>query len=109
MGSHATWKATTTEAMRTAILDRCPVGTNLAGARSFLVSEGFECKPVEHGNFVERSSWIGAGQLHSDVDYMACRRFNRAGVLMTHVWDVAVVTDGTRVDDVIVSHYTDGP
>lgn len=105
-----TWKLETPEAMRRVLVDQLPEGTKLEAAQQFMVQEGFTCKIVRDGTFVEKT-WFGDQEpRHDNIDFLSCMRAQAAGHLfMSRNWGVAVVLKGDVVQDVLVSHYHDGP
>lgn len=59
----------------------------------------------------ECRSWIISQRWprHENIDFIECRRVDSAGFLMVRVWRVAIILDGNKTGEVLVSHYVDGP
>ena len=95
--------------MKATLREHIPIGSPVSEARRYMVSEGFECRDVVNGKFIERT-WFGDDEpAYEGLDYILGIRRQSAGVLMGRIWDVAVVHDGRVVTDVLVSHFLDGP
>ena len=104
-----TWKVEDPAIMKATLRERIPMGSSISEARRYMESEGFECRDVLNGKFIERT-WFGDEQpAYDGLDYIRCTRSQSAGFLMGRIWTVAVVHDGSIVTDVLVSHYVDGP
>ena len=99
------------EKMKMVVVSMIPQGTPMSDVISKMEDEGFECEVLRNSGFRERRSWMGTGTVHHNLDYVNCKRTNRAGSLfMARIWAVAVVLDGDVSNgEVIVSHYVDGP
>jgi hypothetical protein len=64
---------------------------------------------VRQGSFLEQRQWKEVSERHDDIDYIDGYRVDRAGVMMSRVWKIAVVIADGFVEDVLVSSYLDGP
>jgi len=96
--------------MRQVLRSELPEGANVDAARQFMEQEGFICKVVRNGTFVEKT-WFGDREpVHDDIDFLDCTRVQTAGhLLMPRTWRVGLVLEGDVVEGVLVSHYIDGP
>jgi hypothetical protein len=114
--AQVTWKIDDPTNMATTLGDRVPIGTSIADARRFMEHEGFDCRDVADGWFIERT-WFGDDEpKHEGIDFIRCHRSQNLGIyqgwnslLMSRNWGVALVHDGHLVTDILVSHYLDGP
>ena len=104
----STWKLTSREEMRKAVLEHVPLGTNVNAAQKFMEAEGFSCRLERNGSFQEKTWWGDHPEPHSGIDFLRCKRHQSAGFLMTTFWSVALVLEGETVSDVLVSHCYDG-
>ncbi|QDV46839.1 hypothetical protein Enr13x_67480 [Stieleria neptunia] len=99
--------------MLTAVRAIVPIGTSLEDAKARMVQSGFECKVIRNGSFSEDPGFIGSDREYRSVDnanYLRCQRDESAGLLVSHLWSVAIVYDDTdTVEDVLVLHRMEGP
>ena len=96
--------------MRELLSDNLPRGTKVDAAQRFMEKEGFSCKIVRNGTFIEKD-WFGAREpCHDNIDFLDCGRAQSDDhFFMSRNWGVALILDGDAVQEVLVSHYLDGP
>ncbi len=85
-------------------------GMTIAEVESAMKSEGFKCNIERNASFVIKKSWNDREPRRDAIDFIRCNRTNSAGLMMRHVWSVAILLDGDKTTgEVLVSHYVDGP
>ena len=105
-----TWKLKSPEEMQQIVRDHVPLGTAATTAQEFMEAEGFHCEVRGDATFCERRAFNIVGQVHDKLDFIECKRHQRAGhILMARLWTVALVLENDVVADVLVAHYIDGP
>ncbi len=106
-------RADSREEMLVALSTRVPIGTPLAAAREIMEEGGFECKLLFDASFTEDPGFIGDETEYDSIEharYLSCHRKESAGLLMAHLWSVAVVLDeDNTVTDTLVLHRLEGP
>ncbi len=99
--------------MLTAVRAVVPIGTSLDDAKTQMEQAGFECRIVKDGSFSEDPGFIGGDREYRSIEnanYLKCLRNESAGLLVSHLWTVAIVyDDADTVSDVLVLHRMEGP
>jgi hypothetical protein len=90
-------------AMKSALLQLVPPGTSLPKAREAMEHEGFTVTEKHDASFAEQ------GKVHNDIDYLYCDRTESARFPVERRWQVALVSDGTKVTNILVSVGLTGP
>ncbi|WP_218933817.1 hypothetical protein [Rubripirellula lacrimiformis] len=111
--SQSRLRADNQDEMLTAVRTVVPIGTSIGAARAQMEHSGFDCKVIENGSFSEDPGFIGSDREYRNVDnanFLECRRNESAGLLVSHLWTVAIVyDDDDTVSDVLVLHRMEGP
>jgi len=106
-------KADGREEMHLALTERIPIGTALEEARSKMEAAEFDCVLVADSFFTEDPGFIDDERDYKSVAnarILRCTRSESAGLLMAHIWAVALVLDhNDKVEDVLVLHRMEGP
>ena len=106
-------KADGREEMHLALTERIPNGTALDEARSKMEAAGFDCVLLADSFFTEAPGFIDDESDYKSVAnarMLRCTRSESAGLLMAHIWAVALVLDqNDKVEDVLVLHRMEGP
>jgi hypothetical protein len=89
--------------MKSALLQMVAPGTSLVQARNAMEREGFRVAEKHNAAFNEE------GTLHKNINYLYCDRTELAVFPVERRWQVALVNDGTRVTDILVSMSLTGP
>jgi hypothetical protein len=90
-------------AMKSALLRIVPPGTSLPKAREAMEHEGFTATEKQDASFAEQ------GKLHNKIDYLYCDRTESAKFPVERRWQVALVSDGAQVINILVSMGLTGP
>lgn len=106
-------KADGREEMHLALSKRIPRGTTLDEARARMEAAGFDCVLLANSFFTEDPGFIDDERDYKSVAnarLLRCTRSESAGLLMAHIWTVALVIDqNDKVEDVLVLHRMEGP
>lgn len=90
-------------AMKAALVRIVPPGTSIGKAREAMEHEGFKVTEKRNASFAEQ------GRVHEKIDYMYCDRTETASFSIERRWQVALINDGARVTDILVSMGLTGP
>jgi hypothetical protein len=107
--SQATRRLDNRVTMQSVLLQNIPPGTPLDDARKFMELQGFKCKLVQQGSFVEQKQFGDDSKRHENIDYLECIRSETTGMMRSRQWKIAVVIADGLVDDVFVSLHLGGP
>ena len=98
-------------AMRRAILEHVPVGSEMQNARAFMLRERFrfEGDYTNHPFSMKLEDSGGDSRDRHDLDFAYFGRNDSAGILEVRIWGVALVMADGKVTDVLVRTSVYGP
>ena len=90
-------------AMRELLAKEIPQGTSLLDAQSFMETNLFACE-VQRGK-----SYTCPDFARENFDFLRCRRTDKAGFMVVRCWNIALVLENDKVQDIYVDISYTGP